>query len=173
VAFKDFLGTRSSSSKKLFGTPASSAGGLSAFCWSTSIMFASKSSPSPSVLPWSSGARPRIMANAFASTRWTAATFSGCGCAWTLWCASASDVSTSSSVEKKVLRSGRRGGCAGFASVVVGMLCSTGETSVSRLESSRAVLKLAFVAGHGCGCVGREETQAISSADGSCVESRF
>ena len=173
VAFKDFFGTRSSSSRKLFGTPASSAGGLSALCWSASIMFASRSSPSASVLPWSSGVRPRIMAKAFASTRCTAATFSGCGCAWTLWCSCASDVSTSSSVEKKVPRSGRRGACAGLSSLVVGMLCSTEETSVSRLGLPRQCWKLAFVARHGCDSVGREETQAINSADDECVESRL
>lgn len=47
VGFNDFFGTRSSSSRKLSGHPFNSVGGSSAFCLSTSIMLASKSSPPP------------------------------------------------------------------------------------------------------------------------------
>jgi hypothetical protein len=124
VGFSDLFGTRSSSSRKLSGTPFNSAGGSSACCRSCSIMLASRSS-SPVVLsPRSSAGRPRIMSKALASNLKAAATFSGWGNAWALWCACGSDVSTSSSVEKKVLRSGLRAGCSGLSSLL-GMLCST------------------------------------------------
>lgn len=120
VGLSDLFGTLSSSSKKLSGQPLSSAGGSSAFCRSTSIMFASKSfSP-----PLSSAGRPRISSKALASRRNAAAMFSGCGSAFALVCVCGSEVSTSSSCEKKVDRSGRRGaGCA--SSSFVEMLCST------------------------------------------------
>jgi hypothetical protein len=119
VGFRADLGTRSSSSKKLSGTPLSSAGGSSAFCRSTSIMLASKSL-SPLL---SSAGRPRIISKALASRRNAAAMFSGWGRAFALVCACGSDVSTSSSCEKKVERSGRRGGGCALSSGA--MLCST------------------------------------------------
>lgn len=118
--FKSFFGTRSNSSKKLSGTPFSSVGGSSAFSRSTSIMFANKS---PCSL-FSSAGRPRIVSKALASKRNAAAMFSGCGRALAFVCAQGSDVSTSSSCEKKVERSGRREGCRDLSSSVE-MLCST------------------------------------------------
>jgi hypothetical protein len=101
----------------------------------------------------SAGARPRIISKAFASSLKAAAMFSGCGTACVLLCAWESDVSTSSNVEKKVDRSGRRGACSDVCSFV-GMLCSTVHvtSSVNSLRvQMRAVLKLAFVAGHDYG----------------------
>lgn len=121
VGLSDLVGTLSSSSKKLSGQPLSSAGGSSAFCLSTSIMFASKSFSLPLL---SSVGRPRIISKAFASRRYAAAMFSGWGKACAFVCACGSEVSTSSSCEKKVERSGRRDAdCA--ASSFVEMLCST------------------------------------------------
>jgi hypothetical protein len=120
VGLSVFLGTLSSSSRKLLGTPLSSVGGSSAFCRSISIMLAKRSfSSGPS-----SAGRPRIVSNAFASRRNAAAMFSGCGSALAFVCACGSDVSTSSSCEKKVDRSGRRGACCGCSSLAE-MLCST------------------------------------------------
>lgn len=124
VGFSDFFGTRSNSSKKLSGTPFNSVGGSSACCRSCSIILARRSSPPGVPSPRSSAGRPRIISKALASSLNAAATFSGWGNALALWCACGSDVSTSSSVEKKVLRSGRRAGCSGLSSLV-GMLCST------------------------------------------------
>lgn len=120
VGFRVFFGTRSSWSKKLSGTPLSSTGGSSAFSRNTSIMLASKSLPS---LPSFAG-RPRIISKAFASRRNAAAMFSGCGNALAFVCVCGSEVSTSSSWEKKVDRSGRRGGRCDCSSLVC-MLCST------------------------------------------------
>lgn len=121
MGVKAFLGTLSNSSKKLSGTPLSSVGGSSAFCRSTSIMFASRSPSAAAGV--SSVDRPRIISKALASRRNAAAMFSGCGKALAFVCAWGSDVSTSSSCEKKVERSGRRGGCA--LSSLSAMLCST------------------------------------------------
>jgi hypothetical protein len=59
-----------------------------------------------------------------ASKRNAAAIFSGCGTALAFVCECGSDVSTSSSCEKKVERSGRREGCCDLSSLVE-MLCST------------------------------------------------
>lgn len=115
-----FFGTLSNSSRKLSGTPFSSVGGSSAFSRSISIMLASRS-PSPLL---SSAGRPRIVSKALASRRNAAAIFSGCGRALAFVCARGSDVSTSSSCEKKVERSGRREGCCGLSSLE-DMLCST------------------------------------------------
>ena len=123
VGFSDLFGTRSSSSKKLSGTPFNSVGGSSACCRNCSIMLASKS-PSVWLSPRSSAGRPRIISKAFASSRNAAATFSGWGTACELVCARGSEVSTSSSVEKNVERSGLRAGCSGLLSLVE-MLCST------------------------------------------------
>ena len=149
LGFKLFLSTRSSSSKKLSGTPLSSNGGSSAFCRSISIMLTSKSFSPPSPAA-SSAARPRIISNALASSRKAADMFSGWGKALAFVCASGSDVSTSSSVEKKVDRSGRREGGCGLSSFSE-MLCSTGHCQfvLCMMTYRRA---LAFVAGHvGCG----------------------
>ena len=129
AGFKDFLGIRSSSgpenqhtelpetlvvasdspwldlpSKKVSGTPCTSLGGLSASAIKDSTKDCSRSfSPPPSC---------RILSNASASVRNAADISPGMGTAWVLLCARCSpDVSTSSSVEKNVERSGRRGGC--------------------------------------------------------------
>lgn len=146
VGLSDLFGTLSSSSKKLSGQPLSSAGGSSAFCRKTSIMFASKSlSPLPLLL--SSAGRQRIISKALASKRYAAAMFSGCGRACAFVCACGSEVSTSSSCEKKVERSGRRGaGCA--ASSFVDMLCSTATSQLQRSIVSLHCRLLAFVARH-------------------------
>ena len=131
----DSLGTLSNSSKKLSGTPLSSVGGSSAFWRSISIMLASKS---PSV--WASSAgRPRIISKALASKRNAAAMFSGCGRALGFVCDRGSDVSTSSSCEKNVERSGRRAGCCGLSSLVE-MLCSTASGYSSDWACGRADL---------------------------------
>lgn len=146
VGLSDLFGTLSSSSRKLSGQPLSSAGGSSAFCRKTSIMFASKSLSPPPPLSLSSVGRPRIISKALASRRYAAAMFSGCGKACAFVCACGSEVSTSSSVEKKVERSGRRGaGCA--ASSFAEMLCSTAGVSCCTAVRSHTVL-LAFVARH-------------------------
>lgn len=147
VGLSDLFGTLSSSSKKLSGQPLSSAGGSSALCRKTSIMFASRSlSPPPLPLSLSSAGRPRIISKAFASRRYAAAMFSGCGKACALVCACGSEVSTSSSVEKKVERSGRRGaGCA--ASSFAEMLCSTASSQLLCSCDFHTAL-LAFVARH-------------------------
>jgi hypothetical protein len=90
--------------------------------------------------------RPRIISKAFASRRYAAAMFSGCGKACALVCACGSEVSTSSSVEKKVERSGRRGaGCA--ASSFAEMLCSTASSQLLCSCDFHTAL-LAFVARH-------------------------
>lgn len=73
--FSAFFGTRSSSSKKLLGTPFNSVGGSSALARSTSIMFANRS---PCSLLSSAG-RPRMVSKALASKRNAAVMFSGCG----------------------------------------------------------------------------------------------
>jgi hypothetical protein len=90
--------------------------------------------------------RPRIISKAFASRRYAAAMFSGCGKACAFVCACGSEVSTSSSVEKKVERSGRRdAGCA--ASSFAEMLCSTASSQLLYSRELHTVL-LAFVARH-------------------------
>lgn len=133
--FSFSLGTLSNSSRKLSGTPLSSVGGSSAFSRSISIMLANKS---PSALASSAG-RPRIVSKAFASKRNAAAIFSGWGRALGFVCDRGSDVSTSSSCEKKVERSGRRGGCCGFSSLV-DILCSTASSYSTDYASRRADL---------------------------------
>lgn len=126
------VGTRSNSSRKLSGTPLSSVGGSSAFARSTSIISASRSF---SPLAWSSAGRPRIISKALASSRNAADMFSGCGTALALVCACGSDVSTSSSCEKKVDRSGRRvAGC--DASSLVEILCSTTQCQLRIFQSA-------------------------------------
>jgi hypothetical protein len=101
---------------------------------------------SPLPLSLSSVGRPRIISKAFASRRYAAAMFSGCGKAFAFVCACGSEVSTSSSVEKKVERSGRRGaGCA--ASSFAEMLCSTASSQLLYSRELQTVLP-AFVARH-------------------------
>jgi hypothetical protein len=74
--------------------------------------------------------------------------FSGCGRAFALVCVFGSDVSTSSSCEKKVDRSGRRGGGCAVSSFVE-MLCSTAENQTLCCYNTRRV-RLTFVARHLC-----------------------
>jgi hypothetical protein len=95
-------------------------------------------------LPSSAG-RPRIVSKALASKRNAAAMFSGCALAFV--CARGSDVSTNSSCEKKVERSGRREGCCDLSSLVE-MLCSTAPGQ-SMYCAYCQLCRLTFVARHG------------------------
>lgn len=102
-----------SPSKNPWLTPFTSLGGDSASAISDSII--PSSGPPPD---WSC----RIVANACARVRKVAATSLGRGMACALL---VSVVSTCSRVEKKVERSGRRGGCGGSLGLGVETLCST------------------------------------------------